>query len=131
MVVSALKAVETMGPEVRVNVYDARFAKPVDAALIRSLLERQVPIVTVEDHGPHGGFGAAVVEAASEMGLNAGLVTRMALPDEWIYQNSRGEQLKEAGLDAASIAATVRRAAAGGERELAPVVEVKGTRVRV
>lgn len=131
MVVSALKAVESMGPEVRVNVYDARFAKPVDAALIRSLLERGIPMVTIEDHGPHGGFGAAVVEAAAEMGLNAGLVTRMALPDEWIYQNSRGEQLKEVGLDPASIAAAVRHAAAGGEREMAPVVEVKGQRVRV
>ncbi len=131
MVVSTLKAVETLGPEVRVSVYDARFAKPVDAGLVKSLLERNIPVITIEDHGPHGGFGAAVVEAAADMGLNAGLIVRMALPDGWVYQDSRGDQLKEAGLDPASIAAMIRRVAAGGERELAPVVEVKGARVRV
>ena len=123
MVIGALEAIDSMGPEVRANLYDARFAKPVDSALIRSLLERRVPIVTIEDHGPHGGFGAAVVEAASEMGLDAGLVTRMALPDAWIYQDSRKDQLAEAGLDTASIARTIRAAAAGqGD---SPIVEVR------
>ena len=98
MAITALEAVDLLGSECRVNVYDARFAKPVDAALIRSLLERGLPVLTVEDHGIHGGFGAAVVEAASEMGLDAGRIVRLALPDRWIYQDSRSRQLAEAGL---------------------------------
>ncbi|TVQ78726.1 MAG: 1-deoxy-D-xylulose-5-phosphate synthase [Phycisphaeraceae bacterium] len=110
MTLSALDAVERLGPEHRVSVYDARFAKPVDEAIIRSLLERNIPIVTIEDHGPHGGFGAAVIEAAARLGLNAGLITPMSLPDAWIYQDSRGAQLEEAGLDPASIAQTIREA---------------------
>jgi 1-deoxy-D-xylulose-5-phosphate synthase len=127
MVISAMNTLPQFGPELRVSLYDARFAKPVDAALIRSLLSRNVPIVTIEDHGPHGGFGAAVVEAAADMGLNAGLITRMALPDGWIYQDGRTDQLAEAGLDQATIAATIRKAAdkspaIAGNR---PVVEVK------
>ena len=65
----------------RVAIYDARFAKPVDGQLIERLLGAGTPIVTIEDHGIHGGFGTAVIEEASERGLNAGLVTRMALPD--------------------------------------------------
>ena len=125
MVIGALEAVESVAPEVRANLYDARFAKPVDAPLIRSLLERRIPIVTVEDHGPHGGFGAAVVDAAAEMGLDAGLITRLALPDAWIYQDSRNKQLAESGLDAASIARAVRAAATGRGTDAGPVVEVR------
>jgi hypothetical protein len=35
----------------------------------------------------------------------------MAMPDGWIYQGERKEQLAEVGLDPASIAATGRRVA--------------------
>ncbi len=110
MTISALDALELLGPEHRVSVYDARFAKPVDEELIRSLLERSIPIVTIEDHGPHAGFGAAVIEAAARMGLHAGLITPMSLPDGWIYQDSRNAQLEEAGLHPEGIAQTVREA---------------------
>jgi 1-deoxy-D-xylulose-5-phosphate synthase len=108
MTISAMDAVNLLGPEHRVSVYDARFAKPVDSELLKSLLERRIPIVTIEDHGPHGGFGAAVVEAASDLGLDAGLIRRLSLPDEWVYQDSRGSQLEEVGLDAPSIARAIR-----------------------
>jgi 1-deoxy-D-xylulose-5-phosphate synthase len=128
MVISALEAVDAVAPEVRTNLYDARFAKPVDKQLIKSLLERRIPIITVEDHGPHGGFGSAIIEAAAEMGLDAGLITKMALPDAWIYQDSRKDQLAEAGLDPASIARRIREAAAGRNTagtDRNPVVEVR------
>ncbi len=108
MVINALDSVDLVGDGARVNVYDARFAKPVDSELIRSLLERGIPIVTLEDHGLTGGFGAAVVEAASDMGLDAGRVNRLGLPDRWIYQDSRSKQLEEVGLDAPSIAKAIR-----------------------
>ncbi|MDX2115307.1 MAG: 1-deoxy-D-xylulose-5-phosphate synthase [Planctomycetota bacterium] len=127
MTISAHEAIRQLGPEVRAALYDARFAKPIDTALISDLLSRNIPIVTVEDHSIQAGFGAAVVEAAADMGLNAGLITRMALPDSWIYQDSRADQLKEAGLDPASIAATIRRVASGEPQATAPaaVVEVR------
>jgi len=114
---NCLEAVEILGREHRVSVYDARFAKPVDRQLIRTLLGAGVPVVTVEDHALMGGFGSAVVEAASDMGLNAGLVTRLGIPDSWIYQDSRGAQLEEAGLDAASIARAVRATTNGRETQ--------------
>ena len=40
------------------DVYDARFAKPVDVDLVASLVARGVPIVTIEDHSIRGGFGS-------------------------------------------------------------------------
>ncbi len=91
-----------------VSVYDARFAKPIDKGLIRELIEAGRPIVTVEDHAAIGGFGTCVVEAADEMGLDTRKITRMGLPDRWIYQDSRANQLAEAGIDTAGIARTVR-----------------------
>jgi 1-deoxy-D-xylulose-5-phosphate synthase len=93
-----------------IAVYDARFAKPVDSELFRSLIEAGTPIVTVEDHARIGGFGTCVVEACNEMGLSTAGITRLGLPDHWIYQGSRGGQLAEAGIDADSIARTVRHA---------------------
>ena len=92
-----------------VAVYDARFAKPVDLALVRQLIESNTPIVTVEDHGLSGGFGAQVLAACSEAGLPTHKITRLGLPDDWIYQGSRSGQLAEAGIDAAAIARTVRK----------------------
>src|SRR5262249_7824239 len=82
--------------------------KPVDRELIRSLLERRVPIVTIEDHGVTGGFGTAVIEAAAEMGLDASQVTRLGLPDGWVYQDSRAKQLAEVGLYGPGIMRAVR-----------------------
>jgi 1-deoxy-D-xylulose-5-phosphate synthase len=99
---------------VRACVYDARFAKPIDRELVASLLSRRVPVVTVEDHSVVGGFGAAFVEAANELGLDASGVTRLGLPDAWIYQDSRAKQLALAGIDAAGIERAARAAAARG-----------------
>jgi len=114
LALTALDAADSLASEYRVAVYDARFAKPVDSALIRSLLERRVPIITVEDHSIIGGFGAAVVDAAQEMGLDASRVVRLGLPDSWIYQDSRAGQLAETGLDVAGLVRAIRQSVATG-----------------
>lgn len=94
-----------------VSVYDARFAKPIDTRLVRTLLERQIPIITIEDHGVIGGFGSAVLEAAAEMGLDASRITRLGLPDAWIHQDPRSRQLSLAGYDSAGILRAIHEAA--------------------
>ena len=91
-----------------VAVYDARFAKPVDLELIKGLIASGLPILTVEDHARTGGFGACVLEACNDRQLATENIHRLGLPDRWIYQGSRAEQLAEAGIDAASIVATAR-----------------------
>jgi 1-deoxy-D-xylulose-5-phosphate synthase len=107
--IEAMAAYDTLKTEgYRIAVYDARFAKPVDTQLIRNLIERKVPIVTIEDHSIVGGFGAAVIEAAASMGLDGSRITRLAIPDAWIYQDSRRRQQEIAGLDPASIEKCVR-----------------------
>jgi 1-deoxy-D-xylulose-5-phosphate synthase len=109
--VAAAEAIEALGSDYRVALWDARFAKPVDVALVRALLSRDIPVLTLEDHSVVGGFGAAVVEAAQEMRLNTARVVRHGIPDHWIFQNSRKLQLAEIGLDAEGIARMIRHAA--------------------
>ncbi|MSR17973.1 MAG: 1-deoxy-D-xylulose-5-phosphate synthase [Phycisphaerales bacterium] len=108
MAIEALDAIRVLDADHRVEVYDARFAKPVDGELLSRLLTAGVPVVTVEDHSLRGGFGSCVLEAGNELGLDTRLVTRLGLPDSWIYQGERRDQLAEAGIDAASIARHVR-----------------------
>lgn len=109
--VAAAEAIEALGSDYRVALWDARFAKPVDVALVRALLSRDIPVLTLEDHSVVGGFGAAVVEAAQDMRLNTARVVRHGIPDHWIFQNSRKLQLAEVGLDAEGIARMIRHAA--------------------
>lgn len=113
MAIHALDAVDRLSGEHAVSVYDARFAKPVDIELITSLIERGVAILTVEDHGLEAGFGSCVLDACHEEGLDTRLVTRLAIPSKWIGQDSRAKQLAEVGLDAESIANTIRRIVRG------------------
>jgi 1-deoxy-D-xylulose-5-phosphate synthase len=111
-VIDAATAIDSLGDEVSAALYDARFAKPVDDQLLRTLLEARIPVVTVEDHSIRGGFGSNVLDACNRLGLDTRLVTRLALPDGWIYQGERKEQMIEAGIDPATIERTLRTVAA-------------------
>lgn len=110
--VAALKAIELLGDEYRVAIYDARFAKPVDQMLLRDLLSRKIPILTLEDHSIVGGFGSAVLESAQSMALDTSGIVRHGIPDHWIHQDARTDQLAEVGLDANGIARMIRHASA-------------------
>ncbi len=113
--IQAADAIDALGDEYRVALYDARFAKPVDEQLVRSLLERNIPILTLEDHSIIGGFGSAVLESAQSMGLNTSGIVRHGIPDHWIVQDSRVDQLKQVGLDPDGIGRMIRHAYAPKE----------------
>ncbi len=106
--IQAIEAMDQLQNEYKVSLYDARFAKPVDMQLIRTLVEAGVPIVTIEDHGIHGGFGANVVDACNLAGLDNARILRLGMPERWILQGSRDEQLEEIGIDPTSIARSIR-----------------------
>ncbi len=106
----ALEAAELLAADdVYVNVVNARFAKPMDAQMVRDACHANHPIITVEDHSVTGGFGAAVIETANRLRLPTQNITVLGMPaDRFIAQGSRTGQLAECGIDAAGIAATVR-----------------------
>ncbi len=91
-----------------IAIYDARFAMPIDMELIRSLIDKHVPIITVEDHALEGGFGSIVLDACNRANLPTQSIRRLGMPKSWIGPDSRGNQLAEAGLTPARIAHAVR-----------------------
>jgi len=93
--------------QAEVGVVNARFAKPLDVALITRLIQSGKPMLVCEDHAVAGGFGSAVLELATERGLRADHVCLAGLPDRFISFASRQEQLTEVGLDAAHISAAI------------------------
>ena len=116
----AQKAAETLADQgVSATVADARFAKPLDRELIRSLASSHAALITIEE-GSTGGFGAHVLHFLSEEGLlDGGLKVRtMTLPDRFIDHNTPEKQYVEAGLSCDDIVRLARSlvAARGGKR---------------
>ena len=119
MAIESGTALQELAAEgIEVDLYDARFAKPIDSALLKMLVSKGIPILTVEDHSIRGGFGSCVLEACNEHGLDSRQIHRLAMPDSWVYQAERSEQLAEVGLDASSIASKVRALISAPMREL-------------
>jgi 1-deoxy-D-xylulose-5-phosphate synthase len=121
---TAIEAADQLDSELTVEVWDARFAKPVDSDLIERILSTGTPILTIEEHTLIGGFGSGVLEQAASRGLDASLIERAGLPDHWIHQGSRGEQLVDAGLDLNGIVASIQSAANRRKRPANVAVEV-------
>ncbi|KAL3577581.1 hypothetical protein D5086_019085 [Populus alba] len=103
---AAASLVERHG--IRLTVADARFCKPLDHALIRSLAKSHEILITVEE-GSIGGFGSHVVQFLALDGLLDGKLKwrPVVLPDRYIDHGSPADQLVEAGLTPSHIAATV------------------------
>jgi len=90
-------------------VINARFAKPVDSALLADVLGRTPLVVTVEDHALDAGFGSAVLEAASDNGLEASKIRRLGIPDRFIEHGNRRVLMEALGLCPEGIAESVKR----------------------
>jgi 1-deoxy-D-xylulose-5-phosphate synthase len=108
---SALEAAAELEQEgLSVAVMDARFCKPLDAAMLRRVLVPGHPVLTLEDHAVINGFGSAVLEHAVSQGLPTAHLRRLGMPDRLIAHATRQQQLTEVGLDAPGIAQSVRDA---------------------
>jgi 1-deoxy-D-xylulose-5-phosphate synthase len=90
------------------TVADARFAKPLDEALIRDLAANHEVLVTVEE-GSIGGFGSHVLQFLSNEGLlERGLKVRAkVLPDVFIDHGKPEIMYEVARLNASGILETV------------------------
>jgi 1-deoxy-D-xylulose-5-phosphate synthase len=93
------------------TVMDARFAKPLDEAMILRLAREHEALITIEE-GSVGGFGAFVLQMLADRGmLDRGLKVRtLTLPDRFQDQDKPELMYAEAGLDAEGIARSALRA---------------------
>ena len=85
-----------------------RFVKPLDEDLIVALAARHRALVTIEENVTQGGAGSAVGEVLASEGLQLPLL-QLGIPDRFIEHGSREGCLAAAGLDAASLSASVER----------------------
>jgi 1-deoxy-D-xylulose-5-phosphate synthase len=110
-----LKAADMLAADgLDVGVVNARFAKPIDREVIERALHECGFLLTVEEGALMGGFGSAVLEVASDLGLDTSRIKRLGIPDRFIEHAERSELLADLGLDARGIASACRELADRG-----------------
>ncbi|MGV3494813.1 MAG: 1-deoxy-D-xylulose-5-phosphate synthase [Ramlibacter sp.] len=99
----ALQAAERLD----LTVANMRWAKPLDADLVRQLAQGHDALVTIEEGAVMGGAGSAVLEALQAAGI-AKPVLQLGLRDEFAPHGDPARLLALQGLDAAGIEASIR-----------------------
>jgi 1-deoxy-D-xylulose-5-phosphate synthase len=89
-------------------VINARFAKPLDTAMIAQFGRSAEVLLTLEDHALAGGFGSAVLEELNRLGLSTPVV-RIGWPDQFIEHGKPDDLRKKYGLTAAAALAQLRQ----------------------
>ena len=105
---SLLASEELENQGISTTVADARFAKPLDTALIDQLVREHEVLITIEE-GSVGGFGSHVLHYLSNSGSLDGRINvrTLAMPDEYLDQMTPEAMIRRAGLDADSIVRAV------------------------
>lgn len=109
MVGEAVKAADTLAAEgISAAVYDMIFAKPVDTALLDRLIERAVPVITVEDGTVDGGIGSAVADYMMQRQANMPFA-KIGIPDRFVTHGTIAQLRRLCGMDSDSIAEKARQ----------------------
>jgi len=107
---NSVKAVEKLeGEGIAVSVVNMRFVQPLDTDLLDKILAKGKPVITVEENMLAGGFGSAVMEYFISRGASPN-ITMIGVPQIFPAQAKRSKLLELYGLDADSIADTIRKA---------------------
>mmetsp|Transcript_13463 Transcript_13463/g.16877 ORF Transcript_13463/g.16877 Transcript_13463/m.16877 type:complete len:526 (+) Transcript_13463:524-2101(+) len=107
----AAKEIEQQNPDISVTVADARFMKPLDGNLVKSLAKENDVLITMEENSILG-FASYVMQFLSLNGLldDGNLIFRpMTLPDTFIEAATQHQQYDEAGLNAKHVVGTVSK----------------------
>jgi 1-deoxy-D-xylulose-5-phosphate synthase len=90
------------------TVANMRFVKPLDEALVRELADTHEYLVTAEENTILGGAGSAVIEVLEKQGLEK-KVLQLGLPDRFVDHGDQARLLKDCGLDAEGIRASIEK----------------------
>lgn len=82
--------------------YNFPFIKPLDAELLKEIIQKFEHIITLEDGSAIGGFGSAVLEFANNIEINK-IIKIFGIPDFFIPHGSTEKLYKEAGIDKMSV----------------------------
>ena len=107
LVQEALEAADLLAARgVDCGVVNARFVKPMDAALLDELARHPGPLYSLEEGTVVNGFGALLRQELAARG-HAGQLTALGLPDGWVEQGDRRIQLHSVGLTGVDLAKRV------------------------
>jgi len=103
MVESAVKIRDELKQKGKnVSLVNARFVKPLDEEMLDQLAQTHSVIITMEENVINGGYGMAVLRYYNTRHTNVKVIN-FAVPNSYVEQGSRDDQLKECGLDLESI----------------------------
>jgi 1-deoxy-D-xylulose-5-phosphate synthase len=88
------------------TIVNARFAKPLDEALLLDLARDHAHVVTLEEHSLAGGFGSAVEEFVADRNLRLH-VQRIGVPNVLVQHDSQDKQRAAIGLTPEQLAARI------------------------
>jgi 1-deoxy-D-xylulose-5-phosphate synthase len=102
MALTACRELEKQG--ISAALYDMRFVKPLDEALLHEVCSSFSKVITVEDGCIQGGMGSAVLEFMADHQYMV-QVKRLGIPDRIIEHGEQKELYAECGYDDKAIAA--------------------------
>ncbi|MDR6998677.1 1-deoxy-D-xylulose-5-phosphate synthase [Neobacillus niacini] len=95
----AMEAAEILKKQgISVKVVNARFIKPLDEKMLTHFLDKNIPLLTIEEAVIQGGFGSAVLEFAHDHGYYNQVIDRIGIPDRFIEHGDVGSLLEEIGM---------------------------------
>ena len=92
-----------------VAVYDIRYVKPLDEALIIDIGSRFSRIITIEDGAIRGGVGEAIIAVMARHNLHP-QVTTLGIGDHFVEHGKPSELHAECGYDEEALLASIDRA---------------------
>ncbi len=99
---------ERIAERLDATLVNMRFIKPLDEETVLRVAARHRALVTIEENAVAGGAGSAVNEALAAGGLLIPTLN-LGIPDRFIEHGTREDCLAAAGLDVASIEASIAR----------------------
>ena len=103
----AIHSVEA-GTGKKVSLYNIRYVKPVDTALLDRICKDHKTIITVEDGCVEGGLHGAVAEYVADVAPGVRVIP-IGVPDRFIAQDTQKNQRAECGLTADAIEDRIRK----------------------
>ncbi|MBA2632529.1 MAG: 1-deoxy-D-xylulose-5-phosphate synthase [Chloroflexi bacterium] len=102
-------AAELEADELAATVINARWAKPLDEALIAEHAAGKRLVVTAEESAAMGGFGDGVLDALNRAGLHVPLL-KVALGEGFVHHGAVDDLRRQQRIDVPGILAQVREA---------------------
>ena len=108
MVEYALKSVIDLNANgITTSLYNMRFIKPLDIAVLDEIAKKFNKIVTLEENALVGGFGSGILEYFNEKNYKNDIL-RIGLPDKFIDHGTQAELHKILGIDPEGITSRIK-----------------------